>query len=101
MAEMLDLDNYKRTGVDIDWPNFDITQPFTFNLSSSCCGAVSYNPATKHLFIEFTDGTYYSYTGVEQWVMLEFVRSSSSGRYFNYHIRVEYPFNEEFGLDEE
>ena len=90
-----------KTGINIDWSNFEITKPFTFPLSSSCTAKVSYNPATLHLFIEFTDGTYYSYSGVPQWVVLDLVRSSSAGRYFNYQIRLEYPYNEEFGLDDE
>lgn len=81
------------SGANINWKEFDITQPFTFPLSSTCVATMAYNPFSNELFIEFTDGSEYEYSGVPQWVVLDLIQSSSAGRYFNYHIRDQYMYN--------
>jgi hypothetical protein len=86
--------NFMRSGVSIDFENTDLETPFSFNLSSTCVVQARYDPIGEFLFIEFTDGTGYEYQGVPRWVATDLIQSSSAGRYFNYHIRNEYIFDQ-------
>ena len=92
--EPIDLDLGMKSGVNIDWDVTNISRPFTFRLDSECCASVTYNPILQYLFIEFTDGSGYEYANVPPWIALDLVQSSSAGRYFNYQIRNNYPFEQ-------
>lgn len=94
-------DTYIRTGSDIDWDNLNVEKTFSMHTSSTCVAYVTYQPVFQTLFIQFTkDGTAYEYSGVEPWVVFDLVRSSSVGRYFNYHIRMEYAYEQLYGRSE-
>lgn len=87
-----------RSGTDIDWTNLETKKDFSLHLGSTCVAYVTYQPVFQTLFIQFVeDGTGYEYSGVPPWVVYDLVRSSSVGRYFNYHIRMEYPYEQLYG----
>ena len=86
--------NFIRTGLNIDWEEYSLTEPMTVPLSSSAIRFASYNPLTFTLTIDFTDGSVYEYSGVEPSTFIGLIQSSSVGRYFNYHIRDNYAYTE-------
>lgn len=92
--EPIDLDLGQKTGVNIGWSEdiLKLSRPFTFRLNSECVAAATYQPVFQTLFLEFTDGTAYEYSGITPWMALDLIQSSSVGRYFNYEIRGQYPF---------
>ena len=60
-------------------------------LNSSAIHAVSYNPASGTLEIQFTSsGRWFDYFNVPDSVYRGLLAASSKGRYFNTHIRDQY-----------
>jgi hypothetical protein len=60
-------------------------------MESSVIRAVGY---TRVLEIEFQDGRVYQYFDVDEAVYQAFLASDSKGRYFNAHIRGQFPYQE-------
>jgi hypothetical protein len=54
----------------------------------------TYHPATRALDIEFVSGRRYRYAGVPEAIAERFRAAFSRGRFFNAHIRDDYPFEE-------
>jgi hypothetical protein len=57
----------------------------------------AYDPPSRSLDVEFVSGRRYRYAGVPGAVADRFRAAFSKGRFFNTHIRDDYPFEE---LDE-
>jgi hypothetical protein len=51
---------------------------------------IDYNELSGTLYVSFSDGTSYSYSGVPYWVWVEFQSAGSRGSYFNANIRGSY-----------
>lgn len=77
-----------------DWDTFfEDPDPSQMNpVSSSHLSAVKYNRNEMMLFVLFTDGSIWSYEGVEWGTYLGLLRASSHGEYFGDNIRLEYPY---------
>ena len=87
--------NYMRTGINIDWEKFDPKQPLAIPVSSSCISYIYWNPISMNAEATFVkDGRQYRYYGIPLTVLLEWIQSSSVGRYFNYQIRGNFPYRE-------
>lgn len=54
----------------------------------------SYRPEARALDVEFVSGRRYRYYGVPEGVASRFGSAFSKGRFFNTHIRDDYPFEE-------
>jgi hypothetical protein len=50
-----------------------------------------YDPQTKTLLIQFTNGAVYRYVGVDQYEYWNLKQSSSPGTYFHNKIKPKYP----------
>lgn len=53
-----------------------------------------YQPSTRSLEVEFVSGRRYRYADVPEDVASRFRGAFSKGRFFNTHIRDDYPFEE-------
>jgi hypothetical protein len=60
-------------------------------ISSSAIEAVGYDPSTGRMRIRFTGGSEYDFCGVPEHVYRDLMSASSSGIYYNDHIRDRYP----------
>lgn len=58
---------------------------------SSAIKDIRYVPDDKTLFIQFTSGSIYMYEGVDAQTFLEFHETKSAGRFFQKHIKDEFP----------
>jgi hypothetical protein len=58
----------------------------------------AYHPDQRALDVEFVSGRRYRYFGVPEETAAQFRSAFSKGRFFNAHIRDDYPFEE---LDED
>jgi lysyl-tRNA synthetase class 2 len=54
----------------------------------------SYRPDKRALDVEFVSGRRYRYFGVPEGAASQFRSAFSKGRFFNAHIRDDYPFEE-------
>ena len=54
----------------------------------------TYDPPSRALEVEFVSGRRYRYAGVPEDVAARFRGAFSKGRFFNAHIRDDYPFEE-------
>ncbi len=54
----------------------------------------TYLPESRSLDVEFVSGRRYRYAGVPEEVASRFRGAFSKGRFFNAHIRDDYPFDE-------
>jgi len=54
----------------------------------------TYRPETRSLDVEFASGRRYRYFGVPEGVASQLRAASSKGRFFNAHIRGDYPFEQ-------
>jgi hypothetical protein len=59
-------------------------------ISSSAIEAVGYDPPTGRMRIRFTGGNEYDFRGVPRHVYQGLMSASSSGTYYNDHIRDRY-----------
>jgi hypothetical protein len=62
-------------------------------LPSSAFAAWAYDPATKMLRLQFTDGEIYSFADVPPQLIEELLRSSSPGKFFNGRIRGRFVYS--------
>jgi hypothetical protein len=62
-------------------------------LDSTAVRAVRYLNAESSLELKFCDGAIYRYSAVPELTFQEFLRAESKGRYFNLHLRTQYPFD--------
>ena len=60
-------------------------------LTSSNLAAAKYEPEDMALFVVFTNGGHYLYSGVPQDVYDGLIEAESAGRYFHREIRNNYP----------
>jgi len=60
-------------------------------VDSSNIKSVGYDPATKLMHVEFSNGGVYEYSGIEPHVHNEFVGADSMGSHFAKFIRPHYP----------
>ncbi len=65
-----------------------LRQPVT----SSHLQSVGYDPASRILEVEFTNGSIYQYTGVPAAIYQELMAAPSHGTYFAQYIRTRYPY---------
>ena len=93
-GRFLPTGNATKTGIQIKFTEYSLTEPMTIPVSSSAISTISYNPVTFTLDIEFTDGTEYEYYNVEPGVFIALAQSSSVGRYFNYNVRDSYAYSQ-------
>jgi len=54
----------------------------------------AYRPEKRALEVEFVSGRRYRYFGVPEGIASQFRSAFSKGRFFNAHIRDDYPFEE-------
>lgn len=83
---------FMKSGIVIDWENFDPTQPFTIQCSSTAIDKIHHNPFQSTTEVYFQSGEEYEYYDIPITVLIQWMQSSSIGRYFNYHIRNNYSF---------
>lgn len=78
----------------LDWEEFSIDpDPAQMNpVSSSHLARVKYNRNDQMLFVQFTDGSIWSYEGVDWGTYMGLLRAGSHGEYFADYIRLEYPY---------
>lgn len=62
---------------------------------SSYLETVGYEPGTRELEAEFTDGAIYSYDNVPQQTYENMLAAPSKGQYFYNYIRKGYPYHKE------
>lgn len=86
--------NFVKTGINIDWTSFDPTQPFTVPVNSSAISAIAHNPITETTEVDFQDGTTYEYYDIPTMLVIEWIQSSSIGRFFNYNIRDNFNYSQ-------
>lgn len=60
------------------------------SINSRAISSVQYRLQEQHLTLQFTDGKVHTYWGVPLSVYVDFMLSSSKGRYFNAYIRNNY-----------
>jgi len=60
------------------------------SLSSSALSSAEYDPDSRVLTIDFTDGDSHSYDGVDLDTFVSLVTAGSPGAYFNANIRNSY-----------
>jgi hypothetical protein len=60
-------------------------------VKSSAIVSIGYEGASPTLEVEFVSGTIYQYDDVEAKTYRQFMKASSKGRFFEMHIRDEYP----------
>jgi hypothetical protein len=60
-------------------------------MPSSVIRRFAYHPGTATLEVEFVSGRRYRYSGVPDTVAEGFARAFSKGRFFNAHVRDEFP----------
>lgn len=85
---------FLRSGIQIDWTGFNPTEPFAIHFSSTCLDKMFHNPLTATTEVYFVAGDEYEYYDIPIHVILEWIQSSSVGRYFNYHIRNNYSYSQ-------
>lgn len=59
-------------------------------VNSSAMNAVGYDPQTKRMKIQFTQGKTYDFCNVPQYIFEGLLSASSKGSYYNDHIRDKY-----------
>lgn len=69
-------------------PSLMIRQP----VSSSNLQSIGYDPVSRTLEVEFTNGSIYQYTGVSTTIYQELMAASSHGTYFARYVRTSYPY---------
>lgn len=62
-------------------------------VQSEAVSRIEYDPPTRTLFVQFTSGEWYSYSGVSPRVHADFVAAESHGRFFQDHIRGCYAYD--------
>lgn len=85
---------FLKTGININWERLSLTEPMVIPVSSSAISQIYHNPITETTEVYFTDGSEYEYDGISTMTILEWIQSSSIGRYFNYHIRDRYSYSQ-------
>lgn len=59
----------------------------SIDFDSTCLSEGTYNRKTEVLTLTFTDGSVYSYEGVDEETVRDLASAKSSGRFFNFNIR--------------
>lgn len=62
-------------------------------VESTAIRAVGYDQASQRLRIEFTQGKAYDFCAVPKSLFKAFVNAVSKGKFYNVHIRDQYPCN--------
>ena len=62
-------------------------------VQSEAVAQIEYDPPARTLFVQFTSGEWYSYSGVSPRVHADFVAAESKGRFFQDHIRGRYAYD--------
>lgn len=61
-------------------------------VESEAIREIDYDPATSTLFVRFTDGDWYRYSGVPEAIRRAFFAAASHGRFFQEHLRDRYRY---------
>lgn len=61
-------------------------------VDSSVIASVGYDPKSEALVIEFKHGALYRFSGVPMATVTALMAAESKGRYFNRHIRDQFPY---------
>jgi len=63
------------------------------HVASEAVSQIEYDEPSRTLFVRFTSGEWYGYSGVPPRVHAAFVAAESKGRFFQDHIRGRYAYD--------